>query len=100
MAETAENLDLPIAMLIADRLAEDAQKRNDLYLQIKRMDAQIGTYFELMNVTNRIKAYPDIAEHYRNKGLALGDIRRKPVKVIIMPCGCPNFLGNRGCRKI
>ena len=73
-AENASNLDLSIASLIEDRLTTDADQKSNLYQQIRRMDAQIGVYYELMNMTVRISAYPEIADHYRKKGLALGDI--------------------------
>ena len=75
--ENAENLDLPIASLIEERLAMEAGRRKDFNEKIHRMDAQMGICYELMNMTGRIRVYPDIAEHYRERGFALGRLFMK-----------------------
>ncbi len=72
-AENAENLDLQMVSVVSDRLVTDAMEHDDLYEQIRSKDLQIGIYYELMNMTKRIHAYPEIADHYRQKGLQLGD---------------------------
>ena len=71
--EILENLDLPVMSLLIERLVEDARKKEDLPAQIRQMDAQIGICYELMNMTKRIMAYPEISEHYRELGFKMGN---------------------------
>ena len=72
-AEEAENLDLSIVSMIEDRLAADADRKHDFRMKVERMDALMSVYYELMITTSRIFSYPEICEHYRNKGLKLGE---------------------------
>ena len=71
--ETGESLDLPIMSILAERLIKDAEKKKDMGTLIHQMSDQIGTCYELMNMTKRIIAYPQISEHYRKKGFEIGD---------------------------
>ncbi|MBE5870124.1 MAG: hypothetical protein E7294_02515 [Lachnospiraceae bacterium] len=72
-AERAESIDLPIAYMVSDSLVSDAVDHKDLYEQIRRYDTQTGVVYELMNVTKRIRAYPEITGRYRRIGFKLGD---------------------------
>ena len=71
--EAAESLDLPIVSLISDRLVSQASADGNLYKEIKEKDVQIGVIYELMNMTKRLSAYPEISEHYRDLGFRLCD---------------------------
>lgn len=68
-----ENLDHAILLEVADRLLKDAQANGDLVKQIRYMDIWMSTLYTLMNITDRITEYPEIAMEYRKKGLELGD---------------------------
>ena len=70
-AEYAESIDLPIMSLLSDRLVTDAEERSDINSMITQLDAQTGTFYELMNMTLRIKAYPGIANRYRELGFSV-----------------------------
>ncbi|MCR5486978.1 MAG: HD domain-containing protein [Lachnospiraceae bacterium] len=67
-----ENLDLPVASLIAERLLKDAEKTGSITERIRRMDEQIIVCYSMMNMTERITANPEISRVYRDKGIALG----------------------------
>ncbi len=71
--EEFENLDLPIAAMIADRLLADANERMDLSERIRKMDAQMDVSYCMMNMTERIVANPQISMVYRDRGIALGE---------------------------
>ncbi len=71
--ETGESLDLPIMSLLSDRLLKDAEKKGHLGSLIHLASDQIGTCYELMNMTKRIIAYPEISDHYRQRGFEMGD---------------------------
>ncbi len=71
--EAAESLDLPIVSLISDRLVSQASADGNLYKEIKEKDVQIGVIYDLMNMTKRLSAYPEISEHYRDLGFRLCD---------------------------
>ena len=70
-AENVESLDLPIMSLVSDRLLEEARQNQNLNDEIRQMDSRISTCYELMNMTMRITAYPEIAAYYRQKGIAI-----------------------------
>ncbi|MBO6112694.1 MAG: HD domain-containing protein [Lachnospiraceae bacterium] len=70
--EDFENLDLPIAALIADRLLRESGQDSDITKKIKRMDEQLIVCYSMMNMTERITTNPHISEAYRNKGIAIG----------------------------
>ena len=72
-ARSSESLDLPIMSVLSERLFEDAKKSGDVLNVIHQMDARIGTLYELMNMTKRLKAYPEISEHYRALGFSAGE---------------------------
>ena len=74
---SVENLDLPIASLIEERLAMEAGRKKNFYEKIRRMDAQMGICYELMNMTGRVRAYPELAEHYRQRGMSLRNLFEK-----------------------
>ncbi|MBQ9384463.1 MAG: HD domain-containing protein [Ruminiclostridium sp.] len=71
-AECAESIDLPIMSLLSDRLVTDAEERSDIDSMIIQLDAQTGTFYELMNMTLRIRSYPAIADRYRELGFSVG----------------------------
>ncbi len=66
-----ENLDLPIASMINEKLLKDAEKENDVNLLIKRMDAETVTCYSMLNMVGRVSSQPAILKLYFEKGLAL-----------------------------
>ncbi len=72
-AENAENLDLPIAYILSERMYKDAQKEEDLLAKFQKMDMQISACYTMMNMTARLLQYPGISEGYRKKGIAIGE---------------------------
>lgn len=72
-AESAENIDLPIVYMVSGSLMSNAMDHKDLKEQIRQRDIQIGIIYELMNMTERIRAYPEISNKYRQIGFELGD---------------------------
>ena len=72
-AETGESLDLPIMSLLAERLFKDAEKKGDMSDRIRQADSLMVTCYELMNMTRRIRAYPEISDQYRRKGFEIGN---------------------------
>ena len=70
-ANNSENLDLSIVSVIQEKLLDDSAKGSDPEEVIRFQHLQIGVYYELMLLTSRIRAYPEIAEKYRQKGLKL-----------------------------
>ena len=73
-AENAENIDLAIAYLLSDRLLRDAMGKDGVLPKLRRMDMQISVCYTMMNMTERLTEYPQIAGHYRRKGLDIGQI--------------------------
>jgi len=73
-AENAENLDLPIAAIVSERLLQDSLKKGQMLPRLRWMDAYISVCYALMNMTSRLDEYPEIAWHYRKKGLELGEL--------------------------
>lgn len=73
-AETMENIDLPMGAIVSDRLLEEANKKGDLMEQLAVYDILIGILYELMNMTMRIRAYPEVADSFRKKGFKIGKI--------------------------
>ena len=71
--EAGESLDLPIVSMISDKLISHAKDFGDLYQQIKQEDVQIGVIYDLMNMTLRLTAYPEISNYYRDLGFKIGD---------------------------
>jgi len=72
VAENAENLDLPIAGILSERLLQDANRKGELLEILRRMDSLISVCYALMNMTFRLDQYPEIAIRYRKKGFELG----------------------------
>ena len=48
-AENAENLDLPIAAIVSERLLHDSLKKGQILLRLRWMDAYISVCYALMN---------------------------------------------------
>lgn len=71
-ARSAESLDLPIMLALSERLLSEADESGDILRIIRQMDARIGTLYGLMNMTHRLKEYPEISEHYRKLGFSVG----------------------------
>ena len=67
-SRSAESLDLPIISVLSERLLSEADENGDISQIIRQMDARIGVLYGLMNMANRLKAYPEIAAHYRKLG--------------------------------
>ena len=72
-ARSAESLDLPLMSVLLERLLSEANESGNIQEIIRQMDARIGTLYGLMNMTHRLKAYPEISEHYRKLGFSIGD---------------------------
>ena len=75
-AENAENLDLPLAKMLGDKLLRDAETRGSLHYVIREMDREIESCYAMMNMVERIHAYPELYTYYRNRGLQIGDFFR------------------------
>ncbi len=75
--ETGENLDLPIMSLLSEKLYKDAEHKGNMGEMVRQANAEIGACYELMNMTKRIKAYPEIADLYRKKGAEVGNLFMK-----------------------
>ena len=73
VAENAENLDLPIAAILSERLLQDADEKGELLSKLRRMDSQISVCYTMMNMTSRLDKYPEIAMHYRRLGFEIGE---------------------------
>lgn len=73
-AENAENLDLPIAAIVSERLLHDSLEKGKMLPKLRWMDAYISACYALMNMTHRLQEYPEIAGYYRKKGLELGEL--------------------------
>ena len=71
-ATEAENLDLPIMSLISNRLLQDAAEHDDVASTIRHLDLRMDTCYALMIMIGRIRAYPELAEHFRSEGLDIG----------------------------
>ncbi|MBO4375556.1 MAG: hypothetical protein J5829_10675 [Lachnospiraceae bacterium] len=71
--EDFENLDLPIAFLIGERLLKDVAESDDINSKIRKMDEQIIVCYSMMNMTERIFTDPKISADYKDKGVAIGD---------------------------
>ena len=73
-AEDAENLDLPIAAILSERLFQDAMAKGDLLPKLRRMDQQLSVCYTMMNMTDRLELYPEIAMRYRKEGFEIGEL--------------------------
>ncbi len=67
-----ENLDIPIMSLVTERLAADAEKKNDIGNKIRQMDAAFIASYSLMNITSRISVDHSISNEYRDRALKIG----------------------------
>ncbi|MCR5098066.1 MAG: HD domain-containing protein [Lachnospiraceae bacterium] len=72
-AEHFENLDLQMFSRVSDRMAMDVKIHGSVCDKVRGFDLQIANLYEHMNMTQRIHAYPDIAENYRRRGLELSE---------------------------
>ena len=75
-AQNVENLDLPLAKLLSNKLVEDAKKKGNQSILIRQMDHDIESYYAMMNMAERIRPYPELYTYYRNQGLETGDFFR------------------------
>lgn len=74
-AQNAENIDLPIAYILSERLFRDSMSKEDLLSKLRRMDMQISVCYTMMNMTGRLSGeYPEIAKRYRKEGMDIGEI--------------------------
>ena len=72
-AEYAENIDLPIATIISDKVLEVAKASGDTEALIRQWDIAINAHYTMMNMTGRIYSYPRHSAYYREKGFQAGD---------------------------
>ena len=72
--EDSESFDLPIAFIVSERLLKDAIEKEDLLAKIRQMDLQISVCYTMMNMTERLSEYPEIASHYRKIGTNIGSV--------------------------
>ena len=68
-----ENLDLPVASQITEKLLKDAEEKDEMSVLIKRMDEQIDICYSLMNMTERLDGTGNIARESKDKGIELGN---------------------------
>lgn len=66
-----ENLDLPIVSLISDRLLKDAAPQDDA-TTIRRLDMRMDACYALMLMLGRVHTSFQIADRFRQEGLAIG----------------------------
>ena len=66
-----ENLDLPIVSLISDRLLKDAAPQDDA-TTIRRLDMRMDACYALMLMLGRVQTCFQIADRFRQEGLAIG----------------------------
>lgn len=66
-----ENLDLPIVSLISDRLLKDAAPQDDA-TTIRRLDMRMDACYALMLMLGRVHTSFQIANRFRQEGLAIG----------------------------
>ncbi|MCR5503200.1 MAG: HD domain-containing protein [Lachnospiraceae bacterium] len=67
-----ENLDLPIAAMVSDKLMERAEESGDISELIRQMDEHIAIYYSLSNTIARVTSQPQIFEKFNEKGLEIG----------------------------
>ena len=71
-ATNVENLDLPIVSLISDRLLKDAEAQGDATATIRILDMRMDACYALMLMLGRVHSCPQIADRFRQEGLAIG----------------------------
>ena len=71
-ATNVENLDLPIVSLVSDRLLRDTAEHDDTAAAVRRLDMRMDTCYALMLMLGRVRACPQIADRFRQEGLAIG----------------------------
>ena len=69
-ASEVENIDLPLASLLTDRLLKDTDVKEDLNYRIQVLDKEIENSYLLINMTKRVISNPNIVDSYRKKGIA------------------------------
>ena len=62
---------MPIVSLISDRLLKDAKTQDDA-TAIRRLDMRMDACYALMLMLGRVHACPQIADRFRQEGLAIG----------------------------
>lgn len=65
----ASQLDVPMVSLFSDRLKKDAIKKGDEAYLIKQLDSEIENCYFMINISTRIFGYPQVADHFREKGI-------------------------------
>lgn len=68
-ASEVENIDLPLAALLTERLLEDTHRKDDIEYRIAVLDKVIEINYMMLNMTKRVITNPDIAGSYRDKGI-------------------------------
>ncbi len=69
-ASEVENIDLPLASLLTNRLLADAYQKNDIDYRIGVLDKVIENSYLLTNMTKRVVTNRSIVRAYREKGIA------------------------------
>lgn len=67
-ATEGENIDLPLASLLTDRLLLDAEGKGDIDYLISMLDKVIESSYLLVNMTKRVVSNHKIIDSYRKKG--------------------------------
>lgn len=68
-AVNGDELDIPVASLVNDRLKADAADKGDESYYIHQLDKEIEDCYMMINMTARIDSVCDISRRYREKGL-------------------------------
>ncbi|MBR4760067.1 MAG: HD domain-containing protein [Lachnospiraceae bacterium] len=60
-----------ITAMVADRLYKDSSDKGAFMKKIRNMDVRMSTVYTLMNITDRLLEYPEIALRYREMGFEM-----------------------------
>ncbi len=74
---TVENLDVAVMSLLTDRLIEDAGEKGDEEYLIEQLDNRILCCSIFLFSTSRIITRPEMAEHFRKRGMEAAEILLK-----------------------
>ncbi|MCR4762269.1 MAG: HD domain-containing protein [Lachnospiraceae bacterium] len=66
-AKETELIDLPIAVLLSERLTLDAESKQDPCYIIEQLDKEYENNYLLLNLTERITVAPEISAHFRER---------------------------------
>ena len=67
-ATVVENIDLPLAKLLTDRLLDDANNKDDVDYRISVLDREIENCYLLINMTKRVISDLSVVDSYRDRG--------------------------------